>query len=104
MGSRQAPSSRTSPRTTSAPSAASRGRAGSGLGASRSGSRPEYICRFCNYVYDEKRGEPHRGIARGTKFADLPDDYCCPVCAVDERIVDGLGKVGKEAFSPLDTD
>ena len=71
----------TSPRTTSVPSAASRARAGSGAGASRSGSRRVHISRFCNYVYDEKRGEPHRGIARGTKFADLPD-YCCR-CAVD---------------------
>ena len=50
------------------------------------------------------RGEPHRGIARGTKFEDLPGDYCCPVCAIDDRIVSGMGKVGKEAFSPLDTD
>lgn len=64
----------------------------------------KYVCRYCGYIYDEKRGEPHHGIARGTKFEDLPDDYVCNVCAIDERLTERLGKVGKEAFSPLDTD
>ena len=40
----------------------------------------------------------------GTKFEDLPDDYLCTVCMSDERLRETLGKVGKEAFSPLDTD
>lgn len=61
-----------------------------------------YICSICNYVYDEKRGEPHRGIKPGTKFEDLPDDYCCPVCALDAKIRNGYGKVLKQGFSPLE--
>ena len=27
-----------------------------------------YLCSLCNYIYDEKRGEPHRGIKPRTKF------------------------------------
>jgi rubredoxin len=46
----------------------------------------KYICSVCGYVYDEKRGEPHRGIKQGTKFEDLPDTYVCPVCALDPKI------------------
>ncbi len=61
-----------------------------------------YLCTMCNYVYDEKRGEPHRGIKPGTKFEDLPDDYVCPVCAQDPKILLGFGKVFKNGFEPLD--
>jgi len=62
-----------------------------------------YICSVCGYVYDEKRGEPHRGIRPGTKFEDLPDDYRCPVCALDPRITKAFGNVVKQGFAPLDT-
>jgi rubredoxin len=60
-----------------------------------------YLCSICDYVYDEKRGEPHRGIKPGTKFEDLPDDYVCPVCAMDPKIRLQFGKVFKQGFSPL---
>ncbi len=60
-----------------------------------------YICSMCDYVYDEKRGEPHRGIKPGTKFEDLPEDYVCPVCATDPKIVLRYGNVVKQGFSPL---
>jgi rubredoxin len=62
----------------------------------------KYICSMCNYVYDEARGEPHHGIKPGTKFDDLPDDYRCPVCALDPKISKFYGKVLKQGFSPLD--
>jgi rubredoxin len=60
-----------------------------------------YICSMCDYIYDEKRGEPHRGIKAGTKFEDLPEDYVCPVCATDPKIVLRYGNVLKQGFSPL---
>lgn len=60
-----------------------------------------YLCSLCNYIYDEKRGEPHRGILPGTKFEDLPDDYICPVCAIDPKIRVRFGKVFKHGFEPL---
>lgn len=60
-----------------------------------------YLCSLCNYVYDEKRGEPHRGIKPGTKFEDLPDSYVCPVCALDPTIRMRFGKVFKQGFEPL---
>ena len=60
-----------------------------------------YMCTMCSYVYDEKRGEPHRGIKAGTKFEDLPDDYVCPVCAQDPKIRVQFGKVFKQGFGPI---
>jgi rubredoxin len=60
-----------------------------------------YLCSMCDYIYDEKRGEPHRGIRPGTKFEDLPEDYVCPVCATDPKIVLRYGNVLKQGFAPL---
>ena len=61
-----------------------------------------YLCSMCDYIYDEKRGEPHRGIKPGTKFEDLPDDYVCPVCATDPNMRLRFGNVFKNGFEPLD--
>lgn len=42
----------------------------------------KYVCTVCGYVYDEAAGDPDNGIAPGTPFADLPDDWECPLCGV----------------------
>ena len=42
----------------------------------------QYVCDVCGYVYDEAKGDPENGIAPGTRFADLPDDFECPLCGV----------------------
>lgn len=42
----------------------------------------KYICDVCNWVYDEELGDPENGIAPGTKFEDLPEDFECPLCFV----------------------
>ena len=48
----------------------------------------KYVCDMCGWVYDEAQGLPEAGIAPGTKFEDLPEDFECPLCGV-----------GKENFS-----
>ena len=42
----------------------------------------KYVCKVCGYVYDEALGDPDNGIAAGTKFEDLPEDFVCPLCSV----------------------
>jgi rubredoxin len=42
----------------------------------------KYVCTVCGWVYDESEGLPDEGIAPGTAFADLPDDFVCPICGV----------------------
>jgi rubredoxin len=39
-----------------------------------------YVCTICGYVYDPAQGDPDNGVKPGTSFADLPDDWECPVC------------------------
>ncbi|NLT58870.1 MAG: rubredoxin [Clostridiales bacterium] len=40
-------------------------------------------CSVCGYVYDEARGLPEAGIAPGTPFEALPEDWVCPLCGAD---------------------
>jgi len=40
----------------------------------------KYICNVCGWVYDEDEGNAAMGIAPGTKFEDLPDDFACELC------------------------
>ena len=42
----------------------------------------KYVCTVCGYVYDEAVGDPDSGIAAGTKWADIPDTWVCPVYGV----------------------
>ena len=41
-----------------------------------------YICRACGLIYDESKGDEDSGLAAGTRFADIPDDWSCPLCGV----------------------
>ena len=40
----------------------------------------KYVCTVCGYIYDEEAGIPDDGIAAGTLWADLPEDWVCPLC------------------------
>lgn len=42
----------------------------------------KYECEVCGYVYDPEVGDPDNGIAPGTAWEDLPEDWECPLCSV----------------------
>ena len=42
----------------------------------------KYVCTVCHWEYDEEAGLPDEGIAAGTEFAQLPEDFVCPLCGV----------------------
>ena len=42
----------------------------------------KYYCAVCEWVYDPVIGDPDSGIAPGTKFEDISEDWACPVCGV----------------------
>ena len=44
----------------------------------------KYTCSVCGYEYDPAEGDLSHGVAAGTAFENLPDDWCCPVCGVDK--------------------
>lgn len=42
----------------------------------------KYVCNICGWIYEEALGDPDNGIAPGTTFDSLPDDFVCPLCGV----------------------
>ena len=47
-----------------------------------SGAWALYICKACGLIYDESKGDEDSGLAAGTRFADIPGDWACPLCGV----------------------
>ena len=45
----------------------------------------KYICIVCGWIYDEAEGCEEDGLAPGTKFEDIPDDWECPDCGVTKE-------------------
>jgi len=41
-------------------------------------------CLVCGFVYVEEDGLPEEGIAPGTTWDDIPDDWVCPDCGVSK--------------------
>ena len=50
-----------------------------------------YICDVCFWEYDEAAGAPDQGIAPGTPWENVPEDFVCPLCGV-----------GKDQFHPAE--
>ena len=44
----------------------------------------QFACMFCGHVYDEEAGDPDSGIAPGTRWEDIPEDWCCPLCSAEK--------------------
>ncbi|MBQ1237476.1 MAG: rubredoxin [Oscillospiraceae bacterium] len=42
----------------------------------------KYVCAICGYIYDEAEGAADAGIEAGTLWADVPEDFVCPLCGV----------------------
>ncbi|MCL1623396.1 rubredoxin [Moraxella sp. Tifton1] len=42
----------------------------------------KYQCIVCGWIYDEALGCPEEGLAPGTRWEDIPDDWSCPECGV----------------------
>jgi len=40
----------------------------------------KWKCKICGYIYDPANGDPDAGVAPGTPFEKLPDDWVCPMC------------------------
>ena len=54
---------------------------------SMGGAFMKYECP-CGYVYDPALGDPDNGVAPGTPWEEVPEDWVCPVCGL-----------GKESFT-----
>ena len=48
----------------------------------------KYVCDMSGYIYDPAEGDPDNGVAPGTPWEKVPEDWVCPLCGV-----------GKDQFS-----
>ena len=46
----------------------------------------KFECGMCEYTYDPAKGDPGRGIAPGTSFDDLPNNWTCPKCGAGKNL------------------
>lgn len=56
----------------------------------------KYVCTACGYVYDPAVGDPDSGIAPGTPFENLSDDWVCPACGAAKSMFVEEGSAYKE--------
>jgi rubredoxin len=50
----------------------------------------KYECTACGYIYDPEKGHAASGVAAGTAWEDVPEDWVCPICGM-----------GKDGFEPI---
>ena len=52
-----------------------------------------YQCQVsnCGYIYRPDKGDRKSKTPAGTSFADLPDDWHCPVCGAGKKMFKKLG-------------
>ena len=52
-----------------------------------------YQCQTvnCGYIYNPDKGDRKGKIPKGTQFADLPDDWKCPICGAGKKMFKPLG-------------
>jgi len=53
--------------------------------ASSDPATQKWICRQCSMIYDPTEGDPDSGIAPGTPFAAIPEDWHCPICGASKK-------------------
>ena len=51
---------------------------------STSAAYTAWVCVVCGFIYDEAEGLPSEGIAPGTRWAEIPEDWQCPECGVSK--------------------
>ena len=59
-----------------------------------------FQCIVCGFIYDEAAGLPEEGIAPGTRWADIPEDWECPDCGVAKSDFDMVEVTGLDPHVP----
>jgi len=63
----------------------------------------KFKCSVCGFIYDEATGLLEKGIAPGTKWEQVPDQFMCPWCGAPKAVFDEV-KEQATASAPLTDD
>jgi rubredoxin len=44
----------------------------------------KWKCIPCGYIYDAEKGDPDNGVAPGTPWEKVPEDWRCPICGAEK--------------------
>lgn len=58
-----------------------------------------WLCLGCGFSYDEAKGLPEHGIPPGTRWSDIPEDWCCPDCGTPKARFE-MVEIGYAAGQP----
>jgi rubredoxin len=47
-------------------------------------NKRKWMCANCGYIYEQDKGDPSAGIAPGTAWEDIPEDWKCPDCGAEK--------------------
>lgn len=61
----------------------------------------KFICHVCGLIYDERVGDADSGLAAGTRWADVPQDWACPICGVGKADFEPCVEAVVHAFESL---
>lgn len=50
----------------------------------------KWRCTVCGYEYDPETGDSDGGIAPGTPFESIPDEWACPVCGASKDMFEKM--------------
>ena len=56
----------------------------------------KFVCAICGYSFNESAGLPDKGIAPGTKWEDIGDDFVCPLCRAPKSAFSVTGEAEPE--------
>jgi rubredoxin-NAD+ reductase len=62
----------------------------------------KWVCDACGYIYDEAKGDPDSGLAPGTRYEEIPDDWQCPLCGLRKIDLKPLPEVAKHVSKPIE--
>lgn len=51
-------------------------------------SYKKWQCLSCGYIYDEALGDAAEGLAPGTRWGSIPEDWVCPMCGTPKANFD----------------
>ena len=47
-------------------------------------NKKRFMCVICGFIYNELLGHPEDGIAPGTRWDDVPENWFCPECGASK--------------------
>ena len=48
----------------------------------------KWRCKVCDWIYDPATGDPDNGVAAGTAWEAVPEDWVCPICGAGKDEVE----------------